>query len=240
MKRAYCYYRKSIELAAEKSIERQRDIVTEYAAENGIEIVKEYSEVASSTSIDREELQNMFKDLSNEKNIDYILVFSFDRITREVDDLGWILTQLKKVMKVKTRIHSVTEENDYEDDHIKLFMTMMRTFGSTQERINIVNRLQGSRQRKAANGGYVGGTVPMGYQAIKGTAKLHINELEVPTVHEVFQLREAGMTMQEIADKLNEKGFRTRRNKEFKPMTIQRILKNERLYKGETEAPRIL
>lgn len=239
MKKAVAYYRKSIELAAEKSIDRQRAFVSDYAKEKNIEIVKEYEEVASSATIDREELQNMLQYLTNNKEIHYILVYEFDRITREVHHLGWILTQLKFI-KTNAKLHSVSEDNDYEDDHIKLFMIMMKTFGSTQERINTVNRLQAARQRKAKHGGYIGGTVPMGYESQKGTAKLHIKENEVPTVRKVFDLREEKMTMQEIADTLNEQGFRTRRNKEFKPMTIQRIIKNEKIYRGETEAPGIL
>lgn len=241
MKTAVCYFRKSIEYEAEKSIERQREIAFEYAEKNGIQIVEEYAEVGSSATINRPELQRMLHDVSQLKTIDYILVYSFDRITREVDDLGWILTQLKKVMKVKTRVHSITEDNDYEDDHIKLFMIMMRTFGSTQERINTVNRLQGSRQMKQRKGGYVGGSAPFGYQSIKGSGELHINVDEVFIVRTVFILREGKHTMQEIADELNAiPSFFTRKGKSFSATTVHRILKNKDMYEGKTLAPRIL
>ena len=239
MKTAVCYFRKSIEYEAEKSIERQREIAYEYAKNNGIQIVGEYSEVGSSATINRPELQRMLQDVSQLKTIDYILVYSFDRITREVDDLGWILTQLKKVMKVKTRVHSMTEENDYEDDHFKLFLVMMRTFGSTQERINTVNRLQDSRRRKQKKGGYVGGKAPFGYYSVKGSGKLHIHEDEMLIVKTAFILRKGKHTMQEIADELNNAGFRTRRGKEFSATTVQRILKNKNVYEGKTLAPGI-
>ncbi|HFJ9387891.1 TPA: recombinase family protein [Bacillus nitratireducens] len=240
MKKAVCYYRKSIELEADKSIARQREVVHQYAKENNIEIIREFEEVGSSAALDREELQNMLQYLGKERNIDYILLHSFDRASREVEDLGWIFSQLKKIMKVKARLHSATEENDYEDDHIKMFFIMMKTFGSTQERVNIVKRLQEARQLKAKKGGYIGGSTPLGYQALKGTAVLHIKESEVPTVKRIFELREEKMTMQEICDVLNKEGFRTRRNKEFQPMTVQRVLKNSKVYQGETEAPGIL
>ncbi|MGR5906292.1 recombinase family protein [Bacillus paranthracis] len=46
--------------------------------------------------------------------------------------------------------------------------------------------------------------------------------------------------MQGVADKLNEYGFKTRQGREFKAMTVQRMLKNEGLYKGEGEAPQLL
>lgn len=240
MKKAFAYYRKSIERESEKSIQGQREEVLKYARENDIEIIKEFSEVGSSATLQRPEFQKMFRELSQRNDIDYILVHKFDRATREVDHIGWIFGQLKEILKVKTRLHSVTEDNNYEDDHFKLFFTMMQTFGATQERINIVNRLQSARQNKQSNGGYVGGTPPQGYRSIPGSGRLEINEQEVPTVRKVFELRDKGLSMKDIALELNRLGYTTRQGKQFYAMTIQRILKYENLYKGEYQAPGIL
>ncbi|MDZ4508473.1 recombinase family protein [Bacillus cereus] len=240
MKKAFMYLRKSIERESEKSIERQREEIEAYAEENKIEIVAEFSEVASSATIDREELTNMMEALRERSDIDYILVYSFDRISREVDGFGWLLIQLKQVFKVKTRIHSVTEVNDYEDDHYKLFFVMMRTFGATDERVRIVERLQGARQVKQQKGGFVGGTPPIGYKSLEGTGKLFIQENEVPIVQRIFDLRGKGLTMQRIADQLNTEGFKTRQGRDFKPMTVQRVLKNEDLYRGKGLVPKLL
>src|SRR5690606_1097807 len=211
MKKAFAYYRKSIEREADKSIEGQREEVMKYAAENGIEIIEEFAEVASSATIVRDEFQRMFQALSERSDIDYILEHRFDRATREMDDLGWIFTQLKKILSTKTRLHSVTESNDYDDDHYELFKILIKTLGATEERISAVQRMQDGKRRKAEKGGWLGGTPPIGYKPMIGTGHLAIEESEIRIVKDVFEWREQGETMQEIADRLNEKGYKTRK-----------------------------
>ncbi len=237
MKKAYAYYRKSIELDADKSIKNQKEIVREYAAEHNIEIIEEFEEVANSASIDREGLKTMLEKLKIHKDIDYILLHRFDRISRDVKHMGYIMTLLDSG---KTRLHSVTEENDYEDDPTKLMLIMMKTYGATMERVAIVQRMQDGRERKRNKGGFLGGNTPFGYNAIYGSGKFHINESEIPVVQKVFELRDEKMTMAEIAKELNNLGFKTRKGCDFVPMTVQRIVKHRKLYEGEGEAPAIL
>lgn len=238
MTKAINYYRKSIELEADKSIEGQKEEVHRYAAENNIEIVAEFEEVASSATIDRKELNKMFEFLSLNKDIDYILLHRFDRITREVKHMGYFMTLLET--KGKTRLHSVTESNDYEDDPTKLMLIMMETYGATIERINAVKRMQGGRKRKQDKGGFIGGTPPIGYRSLVGSGDLAIEQNEIPIVQMVFKLRNEGCTMEKIAAELNAAGFNTRKNKPFYAMTVSRILKNESWYEGKGLAPAIL
>lgn len=236
MKKAVGYYRKSIEREADKSIQGQKEVVHRYAVENDIEMIAEFEEVASSATVDRKELNELFTFLK-ENEVDYILLHRFDRITREVKHMGYIMTLLDSG---KTRLHSATESNDYEDDPTKLMMIMMQTYGATIERIASVERMQQARKRKKEKGGFLGGTPPIGYRSVIGSGRLEIEESEVPIVRMVFQLRENGATMQVISDRLNEKGFKTRKNKEFYPTTVQRMIKQKEWYQGKGEAPAIL
>ena len=240
MKKAVAYYRKSIEKDSVKSIESQKSNVRAYAAENDIEIISEFSEVASSATLKRKEFQTMFASLSERSDIDYILVHRFDRITREVEHFGWIISQLKDILSIKTRLHSISEDNDYEDDPTKLLMRVFQTFGATVERNNSVARMQRARQVKKADGGFIGGTPPMGYKTVPGTGNLEIEEKEVPIVKEVFLLREQGLSMNRIAEELNKKGYRTRKNKTFHSTTIQRVLRHKDWYEGKGQMPKIL
>lgn len=237
MKKAVGYYRKSIEREADKSIQGQKEVVHRYAAENEIEIIAEFEEVASSATVDRTELDNLFAFIK-ENEVDYILLHRFDRITREVIHMGYIMTLLEKTGK--TRLHSATESNDYENDPTKIMMIIMQTYGATIERIASVERMQQARKRKKEKGGFLGGTPPIGYRAIIGSGKLEIEKSEVPIVQLVFELRENGATMQVISDRLNEKGFKTRKNKSFYPTTVQRMIKQKDWYEGKGEAPAIL
>lgn len=237
MKKAFAYYRKSIEREAEKSIEGQKEEIHRYAKENNIDIIDEFEEVASSMTTDREELNRLFEELEIHKDIDYVLVHRFDRMTRDIVGMGYVMSILKKG---KTRLHSTTEDNDYEDDPTKLMMIMMKTYGAAMERIAIVERMQGARKRKKAAGGFIGGTAPMGYRAVLGSGKLEIEEREIPIVKEVFLLREKGLSMDKIAEKLNERGYTTRKNKNFYATTVSRILKYKDWYEGKCQAPSIL
>lgn len=237
MKKAVCYYRKSIEREADKSIQGQKEVVHQYATDNGIQIVAEFAEVASSATIDRKELDNLFAFIKENK-VDYILLHRFDRITREVIHMGYIMTLLEKTGK--TRLHSATESNDYENNPTKIMMIIMQTYGATIERIAAVERMQDARKRKAEKGGWLGGTPPIGYKPMIGTGQLAIEESEVCIVKDVFEWREEGETMQEIADRLNVKGYKTRKKKSFYPSTVQRIIKHKNWYEGKGQAPSIL
>ncbi|BCC56674.1 recombinase family protein [Bacillus cereus] len=237
MKKAVCYYRKSIEREAEKSIKGQQEEVIRYAKENGIEIVEEFHEVASSMTTDRKELNRMFQYLEEHKDIDYVLVHRFDRMTRDMLGLGYVMEMLKKG---KTRLHSATEDNDYENDPFKVLLIVMKTFGSEVEKNNIVERMREGRERKQRNGGFIGGTPPIGYRSVVGTGMLEVEEKEVPIVQDVFSLKEKGLTLQQIADILNEKGYETRRKKRFHPPLVRRILLYRDWYEGKAQSPRIL
>ncbi|GAB6771951.1 recombinase family protein [Bacillus cereus] len=237
MKKAVCYYRKSIERESEKSIAGQRQEVTEYAQANNIEILEEFYEVASSMTTDRKELNKLFQYLEEHKDIDYVLVHRFDRMTRDMLGLGYVMEVLKKG---KTRLHSATEDNDYENDPFKVLLIVMKTFGSEIEKNNIVERMQEGRMRKQKNGGFIGGTPPMGYRSVVGTGMLEVEEKEVPIVQDVFELKEKGWSLQKISDELNEKGYQTRRNKRFHPPLVRRILLYKDWYEGKCQSPRIL
>lgn len=104
----------------------------------------------------------------------------------------------------------------------------------------LFEKIKEGKRQKEIRGGFMGGRPPMGYRAVRGSGRLEIEESEVRIVKEVFRLREKSYSMPKIATFLNNKGIQTRNGKEFKPMTISRIIKNEHFYRGEMEAPSIL
>ena len=86
------------------------------------------------------------------------------------------------------------------------------------------------RQRKAMRGGYVGGQAPMGYRVEDG--KLVVNPEEVPVVEFIIDEKRRGGTKLGTVEKLNAKGFKTRRGGPFQISTVQSIWNNEELYRG--------
>ncbi|MCU4954481.1 recombinase family protein [Bacillus paranthracis] len=234
MKTAFVYLLKSME----NDIEEQREKIGTYAKENDIEIIKEFVETDMLAALKHTELQTMIQDLVEKNDIDYVLVHQFDVLTHNMARLGWVITQLEEILNVKTKISSITEEN--KEDNYQLFQSMIHKIGAKEEQIRHTSRLQEGKKEKKQKGGFNGGTPPMGYSTQEGSGVLFIKYDEVPTVEHAFEWRKQGLTMQEVADKLNEYGFKTRQEREFKAMTVQRMLKNESLYKGEGEAPELL
>ncbi|BCC15183.1 TPA: recombinase family protein [Bacillus cereus] len=125
MKKAYAYY---CGLSIGKTIETQQKMVRKYAKSNNIQIIEEFEEVVIPLNITkREELTKMLEKISSNKDIDYILVHSFEYITKDVMHMGYVMTALE-LDNGKTRIHSITEENDY-DDPTKLMLLMIKIHG---------------------------------------------------------------------------------------------------------------
>lgn len=80
------------------------------------------------------------------------------------------------------------------------------------------------------------GIIPYGWRCDDGD-NLHKCGKESEVVKEIFSLRDDGMSLHAIANRLNDNGERTRNGSEFKPTTILRILKyepNNKIINGNT------
>ena len=83
MKTAVIYARYSSDNQTEQSIEGQLHVCEEYAKQNDILIVDTYIDRAmTGTNDNRPDFQRMLKD-SNKKKWDYVLVYKFDRFSRD-------------------------------------------------------------------------------------------------------------------------------------------------------------
>ena len=83
---------------------------------------------------------------------------------------------------------------------------------------------------KARAGGYAGGRAPYGYRV--EDRQLVLDEDEAEIVRIVFEKREKGATLQDIADWLNDHGYQSRSGKRFYPSQIRSILNNRKTYEG--------
>ena len=86
------------------------------------------------------------------------------------------------------------------------------------------------RIRKTLKGGYIGGQAPMGYKVVEG--RLVVNPEEVPVVEFIMEEKHRGGTKLGTVEKLNARGFKTRKGGPFQISTVQGIWNNEQLYRG--------
>jgi hypothetical protein len=97
----------------------------------------------------------------------------------------------------------------------------------------IWEKLNRGRQEKASRGGYAGyGSPAFGQVAIDG--ELVEDSQEQQVIDLIRRHHKSGKSLQQIADWLNQQGYRTKRGQEWKRISVKRVL--DRLY-GKT--PRI-
>lgn len=91
-------------------------------------------------------------------------------------------------------------------------------------------RLEQGRKLKAARGGYAGyGSPAFGQTSVNG--ELVENPEEMQVIELIRRHHKCGKSLQQIANWLNQRGYRTKRGQEWKRISVKRVL--DRLY-GKT------
>ena len=91
----------------------------------------------------------------------------------------------------------------------------------------IWQRLESGRQNKAAHGGYAGyGSPAFGQKAIDGELVADPQEQEV--IELIRRHHKSGKSLQQIANWLNDNGYKTKRGQQWRRISIKRVL--DRMY----------
>jgi len=183
-------------------------------------------------TIDREGLQNMLADIPSLR-AKYIVVLNTSRLWRS--DLVKILIQreLKKHDIDVKAIDQPTYSIYSQDDPSQFLINGMMELLDQYQRLEIALKLKRGKLRKAKSGGFAGGQIALGYKHIIVNNKpdIAVDQKEAKTVSMIKSLRSRGLSMNLIADQLNENQVPTKRGGKWYASTIQYIL-NNKLYKG--------
>lgn len=229
IKKAIGYLRLSTKEQDEKfGLDAQKQAISEYASANGFTIVEWVKDVISGVKDTRAGFDRILLD-SNVSNPPFtaVIVFKSDRIAREIKlyfYYEWLLKK-KGVELISVNDGFPNVPNEYKDI-IKSFIL----FSAEQERNNIALRTSGGRAIKAKSGGYAGGHAPFGYSVNNG--QLVIDEKEAYIVRMIFEYRKSGMSLNKIADKLNEQELYTKTGGIWQSSQVFYIIKNENTYRG--------
>lgn len=151
--------------------------------------------------------------------VDTVIVAKLDRLTRSVRDLADVLDMFAKH---GVALVSVAESLDTGTAAGRLVLNVMASV-SQWEREAIGERTRDALRHKKANGQRVG-TVPFGYQLAPDGVSLVANLDEQRALRVLRELRDAGYTLQAVADELNRQGFRTRRGSAWQLRTVHHLL----------------
>lgn len=219
--RTAIYVRVSTEEQAKEgySIDGQKQHLKRYCIENNWEVVGIYvDEGLSAKDMNRPQLQSLLKQIEK-GNVDHVLVYKLDRITRSVPDLY----RIKEIMdKHNCSIKSATEAIDTSTPMGRLVITM--SAGMAQwERETIGERISFGLVEKARQGKYPLNTPPLGYDIDKETRKLVVNKEEAKLVRLIHKLYRKWGTAS-IARYLNERNYVGKNGCQWHAKSVRQVL----------------
>lgn len=215
------YYRVSTS-KQEKSglgLSAQKQIVAHYSDKLGYNIISEYEETQSGKGIEnRKELHEAIK----QSKIDEIpiIVAKLDRLSRDVEHTFKIVKQLGEGKLICC---------DLPNTDILTLSIFAGLAQKEREIIGIKTRMALKELKK--KGIKLGNTSNFsdegrrkGVEAIKKKARENENNRRAKPLIKAY--REQGLSLKNIADKLNQNGFTTARGKQFHKTSVMRLLKH--------------
>ena len=230
------------------SITSQRKMLLEYIRKDmelaGQEVMEFCDDGVSGTSMNRPGVQELLKQVKLGK-INCILVKDMSRFSRDYIELGTYLNQIFPVLGV--RFISVNDHFDSSKQNGNAigidtaFQTLLYDLYSKDLSVKV----KASHQSKKANGEYITGEIPFGYERSRERKNaVVVNEKEAEIVRYIYSLAADGLGSAQIARRLVEEQIPApmrmchperadiREHYNWIDKTVRRIL-NNRFYLGE-------
>lgn len=231
------------------SISNQRKQIYEYIHHDSelsrYEVVEFCDDGYSGTNMERPGMQKMLKEVKA-NNIRCITVKDMSRFSRDYIEMGTYLNQIFPFMGIRfISINDHYDSREYHGNTIEIdtaFQTLLYDLYSKDVSVKV----KASFENKCANGEYVFGQVPFGYEKSKEVKNaVVVNEKEAAIVRYIFSLAMQGKSSIQIARQLHEESVPTimqmrKPDKEYRDgkvhswseNSVRRML-NNRFYLGE-------
>jgi DNA invertase Pin-like site-specific DNA recombinase len=239
MRRIRCaiYTRKSSEDGLEQdfnSLDAQREACEAYIASQkheGWELLPDHYDDGgiSGGHLDRPALQRLMQAV-DDKRVDQIVVYKIDRLTRSLADFAKLVDRLDAA---ETSFVSVTQSFNTATSMGRLTLNMLLSFAQFEREVT-AERIRDKIAASKRKGMWMGGSVPLGYQADGRTLK--IDEAEATTIRMLYDLYLKHGTLREVKERAEQLDLRSRRReraggrisggKHFDRGHLQHILSN--------------
>lgn len=221
MTRTIAYIRVSTDKQVEHgvSLEAQQSKLAAYAQLYDLELVETVTDAGlSAKTLDRPGLQQALAMLKA-GHADALLVVKLDRLTRSVADLGRLIDTY--FTPGGAALMSVSEQIDTRTAAGRLILNILGSV-SQWERETIGERTRDAMRHKQAQGEYIGGEAPYGFQVQDGV--LIEDDIEQEILRQARELHAGGLSLRKVAAELGARGFTTRKGKEFAAAQISRMV----------------
>ena len=202
----------------EESIDAQNRAAEKYSVDNNLNIVDKYYDSASTGRNDkRPEFQRLIADVKK-GNIKKVLVYKVSRFSRSLKDAFKYLSILDDN---GAELISVTEPFINSALLKAIYFALAQTSSEDTTEFTLAGLIENCHQ-----GMNTGGIPALGFDVDKNTKKFVVNEDEANTVRMIFSLYDEGWSYQQIIDKLNLMGKKTKKQKAFGKNSMHSILRN--------------
>ncbi|MEJ8561043.1 recombinase family protein [Yoonia sp. GPGPB17] len=154
----------------------------------------------SGGTLERPALQRLLA-LIDARQIDQIIVYKIDRLTRALSDFSKIVDRLDKVA---ASFVSVTQSFNTATSMGRLTLNMLLSFAQFEREVT-AERIRDKIAASKKKGLWMGGTVPLGYQP-QGRS-LVVDPQTAPTISKLYDLYERQGTLSAVADAASKEGL---------------------------------
>ena len=228
----YCRVSTDSQEAEGTSLQTQLEACREYCHDKGWDIAHRFSEAYSGLTLERPKL-NELRELVRRDQIDMVVVYCLDRLTRDPGH-GVIITQ--ELEKHGVKLEAVTE--DIDNTELGKLISYIRGYASKIEAEKIKERTMRGKRQKAKEGVLPhGGFARLyGYDYSKITKKRTINETESYWVKQMYGwLVNEPLSTNAITYRLRDLHAPTKHSQFWNRSSVIEILKNP-AYTGKTYA----
>ena len=143
-----------------------------------------------------------------------MLVWKLDRFSRDRYDSA----HYKHILK-KNSVRVISARENISEGPEGIILESMLEGYAEYYSAELSEKIQRGQKENALKCRSNGGNIPLGYK-IGADGVLEIDPATAPLVEEIFTRYESGETIKAIADSLNERGLRTRKNRPFRVASL--------------------
>lgn len=176
----------------------------------------------SGKTMDRPGLQELLA-MTGRGEVAHVVVTALDRLSRSTKD---ILSLVVDVFDGEVGFHSVKQQLDTSSAMGRFVLTQWAALAALERELT-AERVTDALHEKKRKGERIG-RAPYGFKEGPGELQPDTDKLQI--VASMFNLRDNGARLQQIADNLNERGIPSARGGKWYPAAVKYVLDNREVY----------
>jgi site-specific DNA recombinase len=203
------------------SIDNQRMRIKHYCQLHDLIISAEIVDESVSGKNSNREGYMRLMEIIERNGCDGVVVYSLSRFSRNVMDT---LTSIERMNKKGISFYSITESIDTSSANGRFFLTILSSLSQLERELTSARVKDVLNGLKITNKPYSNDLY--GFDKVKG--QLVENDREQRMIRKIVRMNKAGYSFTNIANYLNEKGYKTKRGgKMFYYSTVESIIKSK-------------